>query len=616
MAMILGYWRKIWEPAGGWPAALATTTFWYVLLKGMTWLCFEVAVAPGAIAYDLAAHLLFGAILYALARGAGCFFVSISILLTLLHCGNAAKVAILGGPAMPDDLWALPSLFLLLQGWPLTVTSVCGAVGVVIVLGMPNLRKKRAWIAVAVIVGGVTVLTRWPSAITRTMDNTFGNSVWDQRGNFEQRGILIHLTQESARFFARAVRPPKKAEVAAAASLLNAKPFLPGDSVRQVMMPMPQRNVHIIVLESFWDPMQLVGAGLSADPLDPRFRALWQRAGRPHALSPVFGGYTANAEFEALCGFPVVDDAVFFEGRLRQNAPCLPRHLSESGYATVASHPNVAAFWNRVHAYRRMGFQRYFSRDDFVQDDLNREFLSDASLYRQVIERLRPLQESGVPVLNYILTFFGHLDYPLGPGRPRVITAESAEPMVEAYANVVYYKSRELMDFVEVLQQIDPEGVVVIFGDHLPFLGNNFGGYEESGLLAAERGEFTDGMFKTLISTPLLIINGTAGPLSTGDLAMYRLPDLILTLLHDDRPSIMTLARTPPGLNIRPLPGMQFVTYGNDAATTCRGRDNEPDWCGDVARWLEAVETLSQDIYSGHAHLFNPPEQGKIRKAL
>lgn len=614
--MIHEYWQRAWKFAGGWPAALAITILWYGLLQGVNWFCFEVVVAPGAIAKDLAAHLLLGAFFYAMARGAGWFFASIAILLTLLHCGNAGKVAILGGPVMPDDFWALPNLLLLLHGWSLAMTVACGAIGAVILLGMANPRKKRALIAASLIACGVTALVRWPAAIIMAMDNTFGNSVWDQRGNFEQRGILIHLTQETARFLARTGHPPTRAEVEAAASLLNAKTFRPGNGVQQIKMRAPQRNVHIIVLESFWDPMQLVNAGFSDDPLDSRFRALWQVAGRPQTLSPVFGGYTANAEFEALCGFPVVDDAVFFEGRLRQNAPCLPRHLAESGYATIASHPNIAAFWNRIHAYRRMGFQRYLSQDDFVQDDMNREFLSDVSLYRQVLERLQPLQENNIPVMNYILTFFGHLDYPLGPGRPRMITAESAEPMVEEYANVVYYKSRELMDFIEILQQVDPEGLIVIFGDHLPFLGNNFGGYAESGLLATERGDFTDAMFKTLTATPLIIINGTAGPLETGDLAMYRLPDLILTLLHDDRPSIMALSRTPPGVNIRPLPGMQFVAYGDDGVATCRGSDNEPAWCGDVARWLGAVETLSRDIYSGQTYLLGTAEQGEICRAL
>ncbi|MCU0935732.1 MAG: LTA synthase family protein, partial [Gammaproteobacteria bacterium] len=112
--------------------------------------------------------------------------------------------------------------------------------------------------------------------------------------------------------------------------------------------------MHLIVLESFWDAQLLGAAGLSEDPMDPRFRLLWEAGGSSRALSPVFGVYTANAEFEVLCGFPVRDEAVVFETRLRRDAPCLPRHLAQAGYVTVASHPNVAAFWNRVHAYRRI----------------------------------------------------------------------------------------------------------------------------------------------------------------------------------------------------------------------------------------------------------------------
>ena len=51
----------------------------------------------------------------------------------------------------------------------------------------------------------------------------------------------------------------------------------------------------------------------------------------------MFGGYTANAEFELLCGFPVTEDAVFFEGWLRRDVPCLPRHLGQAGYRNAKS---------------------------------------------------------------------------------------------------------------------------------------------------------------------------------------------------------------------------------------------------------------------------------------
>ena len=89
----------------------------------------------------------------------------------------------------------------------------------------------------------------------------------------------------------------------------------------------PGRNVHLIVLESFWDPMALSKAGFSADPLDPAFRRLWAETGNSQVLSPVFGGYTANAEFETLCGFPVTEDAVFLRDGCGATCLGLPRHL-------------------------------------------------------------------------------------------------------------------------------------------------------------------------------------------------------------------------------------------------------------------------------------------------
>ena len=166
------------------------------------------------------------------------------------------------------------------------------------------------------------------------------------------------------------------------------RPTAAGETAAPVPTGSPPRNVHMIVLESFWDAALLTGSGLSMDPLDPRFRELWRQAGNSHVLSPIFGGYTANAEFESLCGFPVTENHVFFESGLRNQAPCLPQILEEAGYRSIASHPNVAGFWNRVNAYRRIGFRTYWSDRDFVLDDLNGEFLSDSSLYRQTMAKI------------------------------------------------------------------------------------------------------------------------------------------------------------------------------------------------------------------------------------
>lgn len=599
--------------ARDWAWAAAWISLWYVLAQAATGFGLGVAPGRGAWLRDLAAHLILGGALLLMARSLRHFSVAMVVLFSAFTASNAIKLAVLGGPLMPDDFVAAKNLFLLLEGWQLW-GSIALLVLPALTLGwMFAWRSPRAWIALGVLALAANTLATHPLPAQRWLDARVGDWVWNQRGNYEMRGLPIHLLQESARNLARRGKPPASAEVNRAMLALGAQqpsPFLKAAAVRPGRSG---RNVHMIVLESFWDPAQLEAAGLSEDPLDPAFRKLWKAAGNSRALSPVFGGYTANAEFEVLCGFPVMSDAVFFEGRLRRDVPCLPRHLGEAGYRSIASHPNAAPFWNRINAYRRIGFEEYWSEHDFQLDDMNREFLSDASLYRQVLERVGPQLNGAQPVFNYVLTYFGHLDYPLNAARPPVVKAAAGQgAMVEAYANTVYYKSRELMAFVRELRRRDPDAIIVMLGDHLPSLGWNHGGYVESGLLAPNRGEFTDAMFRTLVSTPMVVIDGRRGALRTGDLPMYALPGLILDLLGDERDSMLRfVARSDDELRIRPLPGVAVSFGRRGEPVVCRGGDETPAACETSAAWVEAVSVLKRDLFSGAQHALAAP--GRMR---
>lgn len=591
--------------AASWGAALGFIVLWYFLAQAASRHWLGVAPYASTWKHDLPAHLLIGALLYAMSHSLPRFMLAGATVLSVLTLSNALKLGVLGGPIMPDDLISARNLFMLLEGWQLWACIALVAVPLMLLLWMFAWRQPRAWLTVLGIVLAAQQLMHHPEWVERKMDARFGDWVWNQRGNFEARGLPIHLLQETARNLARRGSPPDAMQVTQALDTLGERPVSP--FMRVGNGSPPSRNVHMIVLESFWDPAALTASGLSADPMDPAFRALWAATGHSHTLSPVFGGYTANAEFEALCGFPVLENAVFFEGRLRRDVPCLPAHLGAAGYRSLASHPNAASFWNRVNAYRRIGFDAYLSSRDFVLDDMNRDFLSDRSLYRQVMERIGPLLDAGeTPLFNYVLTYFGHLDYPLNAERPRVISTRDGNPHVEAYANTVYYKSRELMEMLDALRARDPRALIVVFGDHLPFLGTHHGGYVESGLLARSRGEFTDEMFRTLTATPLIVIDGKRGPLKLGDVPMYQLPSLMLALLGDSRDSLPGLtASTPEQMQVRPLPGVHFTLQGRSVEACRNGSDTEhpvsPE-CERSGAWLEAVRTLRQDIFSGQQH--------------
>ncbi|MDO9048816.1 MAG: sulfatase-like hydrolase/transferase [Methylobacter sp.] len=619
---------------------LLSTTLLYVLYYLISTFKFDVQILTASVPYDYLLQLVVAYVLYALSKRVWIFLVIHALLMGLLYVGNAVKISFFGGPIMPDDVFALQSLLLILDGWRFFAAAIPLAAIASLVLFNFTMRHWSAYLAsLAVILLGLTVAYK-PSTLLDPLDGYFGNSVWDQRSNYVWRGATLYTLLESARYFAAAeVIPDADMAQEAADKLLAAgrmgslgncsmrgstscithrdvgnadfawskisahavvpiATFPVAQRKEPVTKTFTPRNIHIVLLESFWDPSVLKKAKYKQNPLSPEFRELWKSAEYSHALTPVFGGFTANSEFEVLCGFPAVKDAVKFERQLLNDVPCLPHILADKGYRTIASHPNVPVFWNRVNAYKRMGFQTYWSLADFVQDDMNREFMSDSTLYRQVLEKISGSMDAKQPVLDYIVTYFGHWNYPLSESRPNKISSPSPIEEVSAYANTVYYKSRELMAFINEMRKRDPEGIIVVFGDHLPFLGENFAGYVESGVLTANRSDFSPTMFKAYVSTPMLIIDGKRGPVKFGSLPLYQVPKLLLDLLNFNEPSIMDYTAPLPGMRVRPLPGMHFNTLADGTVDMCK----EPPYseaCQLSSRWLENISVVSNDIFMG-----------------
>jgi phosphoglycerol transferase MdoB-like AlkP superfamily enzyme len=563
---------------------------------------FNVQILSVGIPLDFLVLLIFSYMLYALSKRLWVFLLLQALIMGVLYIGNAIKISFFGGPIIPNDVYALRSLLLILEGWRFFAAAITLAAIASLLVFNFSMRHWSAYLASTVaILLGITVVYK-PQSIVTLLDNYTGNSVWDQRSNYLWHGATVYSLQEGARYFAMADVPPDQDIVQVAAeNLLNR---LPKSS--EPAKPFTPRNVHLVLLESFWDPNELKKANYKPNPLSPEFRKLWQSADYSHAMPPVFGGYTANSEFEVLCGFPVVKDNVKFERQLLNSVPCLPHILADKGYRTVASHPNIPVFWNRVNVYRNIGFQTYWSIKDFVQDDMNREFMADSTLYRQVTEKISGSLANKQPVLDYIVTYFGHWNYPLGANRPSKIKSSSKVEEVTSYANTMYYKSRELMAFIDDMRKRDPDGIIAVFGDHLPFLGENFAGYVDSGVLASQRGKFTPAMFRLYLSTPVIIIDGQRGPLKVGSIPLYQMPKLILNLLNFNEPTIMDYTAAPPDVRVRPLPGLHFNVLKDNKIELCK----EPPYdktCQQSTRWLNDVNVVSNDLFIGRQ--FSRPKQ-------
>lgn len=590
-----------------WLLPIVSTCLLYAAAYWSSAWIFNVAIVPRRVPADLAALLAISLLLFALSRRRVLFLVLQALLVATLYFGSAAKSAIAGRPLMPDDIYSLDAFIRLMGpiGW------LVAGIPCLLILGLflGNLRTEGRLrrVAFAALIGVPVGAQAGSTALIDWMDENWGDKPWDQRENYVWRGGTLHLLQELVRMAAVA-RPAPDAEVVSAAITRRAE-AADLSTARNVGST---RNLHVVLEESFWDPAPLTAAGLAKSPLDPRFLKLWDQAGRSTAMSPAFGGQTANAEFEVLCGFPLAQAAVRFEQSLNDDLPCLPRLLRAAGYRTVASHPNAPGFWNRQASYDRIGFETFWSLEDFVQDDMTSIFLSDASLHRQVAEKLAAGKDRR-PVFDYIVTYYGHWLYDLDAKRPQAIETTTHVDELARYISVVHWKSREMMDAILRWQREDPDSVIVIFGDHLPLLGQNLAGYEESGFLGRPDDHVSPEIQARATATPLLVIDGRNGPLDLGSLPMYRLPSLLLDLVGLPAKGIADLAAPPAGLTLRPLPGhvvgydrsgQPFLCQGGNVG----GGDRSPP-CDQVAAWQEDTGALARDIFNGHGHAADWPGQ-------
>jgi hypothetical protein len=315
-------------------------------------------------------------------------------------------------------------------------------------------------------------------------------------------------------------------------------------------------------------------------------------------MVPVFGRGTPNSEFEVLCGEPAYDWGTVFESGMRRPAFCLPRILAHLGYRTDAFTSDSYGVWDRGDALRSVGFERFYDRQNFDFTDHNGDFLSDQSLFEQT-DRLLGTEGWGGPRFTYISTDSGHYPYELdNPKRPSLIRSRSANPLVTAYANVVYYDTAELAAYIQEIRQRDPDALIVAFGDHLPILGNNLVDYYRSKLMSWTPFRFTPVMQETHQSTPLLVIDGRRGPLKLGHISLFEVPHLMLSLLGMTGPTLFDAFLPPAHMHVRPGNGHLLVVPETGTPEFCDGAPVS-ELCRQAERWDQAVQTLRADQLAG-----------------
>ena len=264
-------------------------------------------------------------------------------------------------------------------------------------------------------------------------------------------------------------------------------------------------NVIVIMSEAFMDPLVLPGVEFSKDPI-PNFRRLVQNHISGDLLVPVFGGRTANTEFEFLTG-----SAMFFMGSgyyvpysnaeryfFRDIHTSMPNLFRENGYHTVAVHPYYRTFFRRDEVYPRLGFDSFIAYEDmgldaYVNPHPDNEdffwlhpnykgwFVSDEFFTDQMIKQIDQAEQDNQPLFLFGISMQNHWEF--FPGKyyhwPRDVYATSPYlgewdlGTLNSYLQGLYDADKQLGRLIDHLENSETPTIVVFFGDHLPLLGQN-----------------------------------------------------------------------------------------------------------------------------------------------
>ncbi len=453
------------------------------------------------------------------------------VALAALYTINHLKVRELATPVLPDDFHFLRALGVNYSFFSHYLTSVrtqlliaAGVFAVTLLLSrepvIASLRGLRRAVAGAIAV--VLAITLCQGRIPWTHIYNPGRlqfEPWAPSDSAARTGVITNML-----LFYWELRgtDPAEPDLSNAIRLVRDAGLLPPAATGAVVAPDEFPDIIIVQSESLLDPARLPN---TAGPVLSHLQASAARGWSGDLYVPTFGGGTIRTEFEVLTGLPL---AAFPHVRYpylqltRREFPGLVRLLREQGYRTLAIHPNGGAFWNRNHAFRSLGFDRFVDSSGFEDAHRYGWYVSDAALTDKIIAEMT---DDGAPQLIVGISIQNH-----GPYAPHdELLADSAaaadaalsadaQQMFGTYVSMLRATDEEIGRLVNFVESRSRRTLLLVYSDHLPPLNAVY-----------ESVTFNDGRPAREQPVPWLLVDNRSHESVSRSVTSWSLPGLLLS---------------------------------------------------------------------------------------
>ena len=242
-------------------------------------------------------------------------------------------------------------------------------------------------------------------------------------------------------------------------------------------------NVVVVMMESMSD-LRVLGDFQTSREVTPFLDEFMPSARRGMAISSVFGGNTANSEWEFLTGNTMAflpEGSVAYRQFVKNRANSLVEVMKNNGYYCAALHPYGADGWDRSRIYPMMGFDETTFVDDADWGGTVRKYVSDDAFVDKVLATLNSREGAEQPLFLFGISMQNHGGYSESGFEADVQTVglNGTYRDVNQYLSLMKLTDASLEKLVEGLKQTEEPVVLLVFGDHQPSLQPGF--YEEIG---------------------------------------------------------------------------------------------------------------------------------------
>ena len=451
---------------------------------------------------------------------------------------NYYKVMLRGDPMRASDILLLRTAGGIMSQYEFertaevnTAVALLGAMLAFAVLLMPRgdkRRRARALGAAACVLLGVgAYLGAYAdeAVYERTANDSLIN-IWSDNEVYLSRGFALSFLHSVPELFPE---KPEGYDARAAQTLLESFPDedIPEGEKIAVMG---------VMLEAFCDLTDfdaLAGFDTVQEVYAP-WHALEEQSLSGRLLTNIFAGGTVDTEWGFLTGASEHDE---YRGAVGSYV----RYFTAQGYAAHYAHPGYSWFYDRERVNDYLGFDRsVFTENGFGElvDPYVAMWHSDQQLADYLLADLDAAD--GSPLFSFAVSYQNHGPYAETESTVPYVSPEASgwsQESCNILNNYLFGVNETVREYVRLTQELDARDtpvVLVLFGDHKPWMGNGGSVYEEMGI---DFDTSTLAGFRNYYATPYLIWANRAakevlGADFTGDGGDFS-PCFLMTRLFD-----------------------------------------------------------------------------------